>query len=789
MEEDNKLNKDEILDALSLNDKQREAVLINDAPLLILAGAGSGKTRTIISKIVYDIEVLGIRPYNILAVTFTNKAAEEMRERLKRYIGEERAKKVVIKTFHSFGAMILREWSNEAHINPNFVIYDAEDAKSLLHTKYPDEKIKDLKPIVENIFAAKERGYNVKTYMNYFDSHTDVHEYFKTYDAALRESGNVDLPELILLPTALLSTNVAVRKDIQRRFTHIFVDEYQDTNASQFALLKCLIGDNNIICVVGDDDQSIYGFRGSEVEHILRFQEYFKGSKVVKLEENYRSSGNIIGLASSVISKNKSRHEKRLWTGNDKGGRPGVYYFDDGRREAAFVAKTILKDRDFSSTAVLYRTNSQSVEFEKIFIENNIPYYVIRGNSFYERRDIKDAVALMSFMINPKDSVAFLRVMERPSRGIGEKTLQSILESAEKSFNGNVLEALSFQKLSAKASAERDDLVRALKESHEILKKGNNIEAIHKLLTDSKLYAFYTLEDEKENNVNDSHKMALDNLVEQMGYYSSGEKGVIDLLEQMALVSQQDTKATEGVALSSIHGVKGLEYDRVFITGVEQGLFPSGMSDDVEEERRLMYVAITRARHTLYITSSALRFKFGHPEPTTPSVFIKDMDREYYDLHDERTFSRYSSYDDSGYRGYSNSYSNGYSNSYKGYSNNSSRSRMNDSDLIPSYLKSSFKSNASHREDKSDVLSRLKRASELENNGFKKAPILIKKEVSEEVLKTLPFKKGDRVRKDDVGEGVVINIRPLKERYLMDIRFDSGRESVFPVTTDKVVKI
>ena len=202
-----------------------------------------------------------------------------------------------------------------------------------------------------------------------------------------------------------------------------------------------------------------------------------------------------------------------------------------------------------------------------------------------------------------------------------------------------------------------------------------------------------------------------------------------------------------------------------------------------------MYVAITSARHTLYITSSALRFKFGHTEPTSPSVFIKDIDRYYYDLHDERTFSRYSSYYDSGYRGYSNVYLNGYSNTYKGYSNNSSRSRMSDSDLIPSYLKSSFKSKESHREDKSDVLSRLKRASELENNGFKKAPILIKKEVSEVVLKTLPFKKGDRVRKDDGGEGVVINIRPLKERYLMDIRFDAGRESVFPVNTDKVVKI
>lgn len=772
-----------VLEALSLNDKQKEAVLVNDRPLLILAGAGSGKTRTIISKIVYDILVLDIDPHNILAVTFTNKAAEEMRTRLTLYLGENRAKNVEIRTFHSFGANFLRLHANVIGLNPAFAIYDDKDALALLKTKYTDTPSKELKPIVEKILEAKERGFNVTNYMEYFDSHTDIYEYFKVYDKLLRESGNVDLPELISLPTKALSSNPELRQETQLRYQRIFVDEYQDTNGAQFALLKCLVGSGNIICVVGDDDQSIYSFRGSEVEHILEFTDYFKGATTVKLEENYRSSGSIIALASSLIRHNKQRHDKTLWTGNPKGDLPRLIVFDTERDEAAFIATELKNSDENESVAVLYRTNAQGASFEDAFLNKRILYHVLRGNSFYERADIKDVVALMALVLNSYDVVAFLRIANKPARALGDTAQNTILDFASLYCSGDLIEALKTVKLTKKATEGAGELAHTIERARARLGKEPNSDFLRTLLMESGLYAYYAAVDEKEGNTTDSHIDALEALCGQVDSFETGENGIIALMEQMSLVSAQDTKTTEGVALSTVHGVKGLEFDRVYITGLEDGLFPLTRSDSTEEERRLMYVAITRARKNLTLTLCLSRFKYGKRENQKPSPYIKELDKQNYTLHNNslktndqivaRLFNKNTEEADcdsssSAYNRYGYQNRNLYQNSKKPYNSYSN----------------------SNNQSAGEILARLKKASELENSGdYQKMPT--SREVGTYEAESLPFKTLDRVEHPDpsYGKGRIARIRRLKDRYVMDVHFDNGRDSVFPVFNTKLRKI
>lgn len=772
-----------VLEALSLNDKQKEAVLINDRPLLILAGAGSGKTRTIISKIVYDILVLDTDPHNILAVTFTNKAAEEMRTRLSLYLGEARAKNVEIRTFHSFGANFLRFNANRIGLNPAFAIYDDKDALSLLKTKYPDISSKELKPVVEKILEAKERGFNVNNYLEYFDSHTDIHEYFKVYDKLLRESGNVDLPELISLPTKALSSDVELRKETQNRYKRIFVDEYQDTNGAQFALLKCLVGDGNIICVVGDDDQSIYSFRGSEVQHILEFTDYFKGAATVKLEENYRSSASIIALASALIKNNKQRHDKTLWTGNPKGELPRLIVFDTERDEAAFIASELKNDMEESS-AILYRTNAQGAAFEDALLNRRLLYHVLRGNSFYERADIKDTVALMALTLNPYDVVAFLRIANKPARALGDTAQNTIIDFASLYCSGNLIEALKTVKLTKKATDGALELAGSIERAKDRLGKDQNSDFLRSLLMESGLYAYYAALDEKEGNTTDSHIDALEALAGQVDSFEQGEQGIIMLMEQMALVSSQDTKTTEGVALSTVHGVKGLEFDRVYITGLEDGLFPLTRSDSVEEERRLMYVAITRARKNLTLTLSLSRFKYGRREIQKPSPYIKELDKSNFTLFNrssvpnEKIVARlFKSVDDSGYESSKQSY-NSYSYQNKNLYQNSKKSY------------NSYSGSNSANSSSTEVLARLRKASELDNNAdYHK--VQTSRDVSRSEAESLPFKVLDRVEHpdDSYGKGRVARVRMLKNRYVMDVHFDNGRDSVFPMFNTKLRKI
>ncbi|NCB02997.1 MAG: DNA helicase UvrD, partial [Spirochaetia bacterium] len=461
-----------------LNDKQREAVLENSAPLLVLAGAGSGKTRVITTKIAYAIECLGIRPHEILAVTFTNKAAREMRERVTVMVPEVDVSSMHIRTFHSFGAWLLRVYGKHINLSDNFSIYDDEDALSLLSGIYRDSKKVELKPVAKSISLAKDMMLSPESKdLELVRRGFDFAKQFAAYEKRLKEVGNVDFADLISRSIELLHPTLPVASILHRRFKMILVDEYQDSNIAQFQLLKALVGKETFICVVGDDDQSIYRFRGANVEHILTFPDVYPGTKIVKLEQNYRSTGEILKVATSVISHNKGRHEKVLWTANKGGKRPTIIYTDDEKSEALRVAKEVMKLKEYNSTAVIYRTNAQSLPFETLFQKEKIPYKVIGALRFYDREEIKDSLALIYIMLNRFDEVHFRRMINKPSRSLGDVSVDKILLYAEE-HNIDLIEATRRASdeniLSGKAASSALQFALIFDEAMNLSDKGNS---------------------------------------------------------------------------------------------------------------------------------------------------------------------------------------------------------------------------------------------------------------------------------------------------------------------------
>ena len=412
-----------------LNPKQYEAVVNQGQPLLILAGAGSGKTRVITSKIAYLVEHCGALPSSILAVTFTNKAAGEMRDRVAKFLGYTGDMKSyelpMIRTFHSFGAWILRRNSGYAGLSPNFSIYDDSDMVSLLKSLEKSGSKRDIKLYANMISRAKDFGLTPDDDLTQVTFDPDFPAIYKAYQEKLDSIGNVDFGDLILKAVELLKNNREIRDRLSRKFQVILVDEYQDSNIAQFELLKLLAGDGRGLTVVGDDDQSIYKFRGAEVQNIIGFPEYFSGTKVIKLEQNYRSTAPILNLASAVVDKNKGRLGKTLWTARKGGRKPVLAYFSTAQEEAEYCASLVAKDT--VETAILYRTNAQSRLFESVFTRLNIPYRIVGSLRFYEREEIKDTLAWMAFLVNPRDQVSFQRIINKPVRGIGKASVDKIL--------------------------------------------------------------------------------------------------------------------------------------------------------------------------------------------------------------------------------------------------------------------------------------------------------------------------------------------------------------------------
>ena len=618
---------DAYLDAL--NPMQRQAVLHAGGPLLILAGAGSGKTRVITTKIAYLIGSLGVDPRAILAVTFTNKAANEMYSRV--LAMSPGAAGVLIRTFHSFGAWLLRRNATLMGLSPRFSIYDDDDSVTLLGSINEGSKRRSLIPYARWISRAKDYCLGPDDDLSEISLDLKLPEIYRAYRQKLRKMGNADFGDLIMRSVELLKQNPEVRSRLRSRFRYILVDEYQDSNVAQFELLRALAGPETYLCVVGDDDQSIYRFRGAEVRNILTFEESFPGTTIIRLEQNYRSTGNILAIASDVVRNNEGRLGKTLWTEQEEGPKAVVALLEDERAEAEYCAR-LLADGNLAGTAILYRTNAQSRSFETYFTRAGIAYRLVGALRFYDREEIKDILAVLSLLANPADEVAFRRVINKPTRGIGPKGLSQVLRAA--SDNGWDLltaakEARAF--LQSKARGGAEEFSRYMQDCAEKLESLPLPEFIKHVIEVSGLGEYYRRQDEAESTKKEEN---LEQVVDAAADYPSGMDGITRFLEDLELDrarTEEQDEDIERVTLITMHNTKGLEFDRVIITGLEECLFPGRNGDDdeaVEEERRIFYVALTRAKRELYLTHCRVRFLWGRREWSDPSRFLEEIPRD-----------------------------------------------------------------------------------------------------------------------------------------------------------------
>lgn len=632
----------------TLNKPQKEAVFHTEGPLLILAGAGSGKTRVLTHRIAYLIEEKGVNPWNILAITFTNKAAEEMRQRVDSLVGIG-AESIWVSTFHSMCVRILRRYIDRLGYDNRFTIYDTDDQKTLMKevcrkTDIDTKRFKE-RMLLSVISSAKNEMILPEEFeLNAGGDFVQlkIAKVYKEYEAQMRANNALDFDDLLVKTVQLLETQPDVRENYQERFRYIMVDEYQDTNTVQFRLVSLLAGKYRNLCVVGDDDQSIYKFRGANIRNILDFEKEFSDAKVIKLEQNYRSVGNVLEVANSVIRNNKGRKEKTLWTDNEKGEKIRLRQFDTAYDEAQFIAEDIKDETaqgaNYSDHAVLYRTNAQSRLLEEKFVAMNIPYKIVGGINFYSRREIKDVLSYLKTIDNGKDDLAVRRIINVPKRGIGLTTINRIQESAAARGIG-VYDALSAPDLipGIGRSASKLDSFAALIEYF----KGRSEESgVTDLLTEVIEKTGYTesLEADDPEEL-EARVQNIDELVSKAAVYEEscsdrGERPTLSgFLEEVALVADIDSVAEDRdyVILMTLHSAKGLEFPHVYLAGMEDGLFPSYMSisgddpEELEEERRLCYVGVTRAEEKLTLTCARMRLVRGERQYNSMSRFIKEM--------------------------------------------------------------------------------------------------------------------------------------------------------------------
>lgn len=626
-----------------LNEEQRAAVVHEGSPLLILAGAGSGKTRVITTKIAYLIKEKNIDPWSILSVTFTKKAANEMRERAVAL--DERAADAKIQTFHSFGAWFLRKYAEHAGLEPSFTVYDDDDVATLIKKAEPSLSTKEIRLAAHQISLAKDYCLTPEDDLSMIGSEFDLNDIYSKYQKRLRATGNADFGDLIMLPVQILEAYSDIADYIHNRFKVIMVDEYQDSNIAQYRLLQCLSGvkqgSSTYVCVVGDDDQSIYKFRGAEVENILTFPDKFPGTEIIKLERNYRSTASILHAADLVVKKNHHGSlEKTLIADREGGGKPVLAFLPDQNAEATFVADLVMKSlaggAKYSDWAVLYRTNAQSLGFEKEFLHRKIPYVVVGSLKFYEREEIKDALAYISFFANHKDEISFRRIINKPTRGIGDKTQDKLMESAV-TLNAegapvysDLLENIRTHKnsLSKKAGEGADGFIKLFDTLANCFDENKPLsDFIERVIHDSSLDEYHRAGDEIEGT---TRVQNLQELVNTAVPYKCTMEGLLQFLDAINLDRTLDAEnqavGDNAVTLITLHNTKGLEYNKVIITGLEEGVFPrmEKTGAELEEERRLFYVGITRARDELYITSTSKRCLYGRWDFMRPSPFIKE---------------------------------------------------------------------------------------------------------------------------------------------------------------------
>ena len=620
----------------TLNDRQLEAVTTTEGPLLVLAGAGSGKTKVLTTRIAYLIKEKDINPANILAITFTNKAAKEMKSRVYQLLGSK-ASNIQISTFHSFGLLLIKENYEKLGFKSNFTILDSDDSltviKKIMKELGLDFKIYNPKAVRNKISSCKNELVDAEEFQKYAmtDFDKNVYKVYKKYTSKLLNNNSLDFDDLLMLPIFLLRANIDILKKYQERYKYILIDEYQDTNEAQYVLSKMISSKYKNICVVGDESQSIYSFRGSNYQNILNFEKDYNHPKVVLLEENYRSTSTILNAANSVIKNNKQRKEKNLWTTNKDGNKIIYHKALNEKDEAIYVVdeieKLLEKGIPESDIAILYRTNAQSRAIEEVLLRENIAYKVVGSFYFYNRKEIKDLISYLKLIYNPYDDVSLMRIINTPKRGIGAKTIENIALKAS---------SLGIPMYEAIDSGKEMDFKKIIEELKELKEKSSITELIDLILDKTGIKQELSSEKSLEADIRlenlEEFKTITRNFEERLGIVSLEE-----FLDEISLVAdiEEHKNNNNVVTLMTVHSAKGLEFENVFIIGMEEGIFPHANSlfddDQIEEERRLCYVAITRAKKNLWLVNASKRTIYGDINCNPTSRFINEIDDECLD--------------------------------------------------------------------------------------------------------------------------------------------------------------
>ena len=798
----------------SLNKEQAEAVKKTEGPVLILAGAGSGKTRVITHRIAYLLDECGVNPWNILAITFTNKAAGEMRERVDKLIGFG-AESVWISTFHSMCVRILRRHIENLGYESSFTIYDTDDQKSLMKEvcKYLKIDTKDLREreILGEISSAKNE---LTTPLQYREENEDlgfryvrIADAYEEYQKRLKKNNALDFDDLLMKTVELFHSHDEILASYQNRFRYIMVDEYQDTNNAQFELVRLLAGKHRNLCVVGDDDQSIYAFRGANIRNILDFEKVYPDAFVVKLEQNYRSTQNVLDAANAVIRNNTGRKAKSLWTDRGEGTKIHLREFTTARDEAAFVADDIAEkcrsDRHLSygDFAVLYRTNAQARALEERFVLTGIPYNVVGGTNFYDRREIRDMIAYLKTVENGQDEIAVRRVLNVPKRGIGLTTIGRLADYAvarDITFFEAMERCRNITSL-GRATAKIESFVSLILQLREF-KESHGLADLLREIIDKTDYNNYLLSSDDEDG--EDRISNIDELISKIADYeeTAEEPTLSGFLEEVALVSDLDNAedGSEKVLLMTLHSAKGLEFPHVYLTGLEDGIFPSYMAinsgdeEAEEEERRLAYVGITRAKDDLTLTYSRSRLLRGEVQYNPPSRFLEEIPEELLDSGDdtaphfgsrESKFSRIGDYDDGDFTPIGS------------YSAGTGFKSQNGSGA---YASTGFSGERNEGSSGRTARPRLKAVYKKPSTDESKKPYIARAAGSGKSLASLSkgmpapsepdYTVGDRVRHIKYGEGTVKAMELTPKDYKVTVLFDEAGQKIMFAAFARLVK-
>ncbi len=741
-----------------LNDKQKEAVLATEGPCLVIAGAGSGKTKVLTHKIAYLLSEKNVKPWNILSITFTNKAANEMKQRVEKLVGEA-SQEMWLGTFHSICVRILRRFIDRIGFDTTFLIFDSTDQRTLVKECIKsiglDDKLFTDRSVLSEISNGKNDMLEPKAYQVKYNGDfrkEKIGEVYELYQKKLKENNALDFDDIINYTIKILTENPDVLEYYTEKFKYVLVDEYQDTNKAQFMLVSILASKYGNITVVGDNDQGIYSFRGADITNILNFEKDFPGSKIVKLEQNYRCTGNILKAANAVIKNNENKYDKKLWTENEEGKLPCIYKAEDEYDEASYIVKQInmLKMEEYlklSDFVILYRMNSQSRAIEDIFRRENIPYKIIGGLKFYERKEIKDIIAYLRLIFNTSDNLSLKRIINEPKRGIGKTSLDNIQDISDKTGK-SMYEIIKYAE-QYELNRVKANSIQFVEVIEELRKQVNQI-PISELIKLTLNKTGYVKALENENTIEAESR--IQNLEEFLTVAiefeeQMAENTLAEFLESISLTSDIDNmeEGEDTVTLMTLHSAKGLEFPVVFLVGMEEGIFPGyksiGEIKELEEERRLFYVGITRAMQYLYLTCAKRRTIFGSTSYNQMSRFLKEIPKDLLDGYEEIDNEDNNSFKDSNY-GWE--YGTNYAGKVKTY-------KFDNVEKIP--------------EVKEKVGAFQFRTAESFLNS-------LNKKASGRQVDITKYKEGQRIYHKKFGEGTINKIEQEGEDYKLDIQFD-----------------